>query len=487
MQLHEISMRPDGLEQNYYFGGGTADTFLTPAGMVILVLACLFILFLRRKYVIAPFLVASLFIPVGQVIVVAGAHLMIYRVLVLVLCCRIFWGKLIARQDPFSLRMNPLDKVFLAWALCNAIFYTVLWHDVGAFFNRLGFLYTALGVYFALRYVIRDREDLIRTIKALALAAVPIAVAMYIEHQTGNNVVSTVFGGVRTQAVMRGSSIRAQGPFQHSIVAGTFGAMLLPLFIGLWKEGRKHRLIAALGILSSGAITIASASSTPMMTLLTGIAAWALWPFRKKMRILRWGFVITLICLQFVMKAPVWFLIARMSSLTGGTGWHRAELIDQFIRHFGEWWLIGTQNNANWGLDMWDSINAFVNAGVEGGLVTFVFFVSIFVYAYKRLGIARRLAENDPPDEHLMWALGCCLFSNTVAFFGITYFDQSVIVWYALLVMISVGTTCIIQKEESESEASYALASGSVAVPRLARQETGWLPNRRARPSPTRL
>src|SRR5690348_17378833 len=117
--------------------------------------------------------------------------------------------------------------------------------------------------------------------------------------------------------------------------------------------------------------------------------------------------------LQVCMKSPVWFLINRISALTGGTGWHRSELIDQFVRHFGDWWLIGTRDNASWGLDMWDSINAYVNAGVEGGLITFVLFLSLFICAYKMIGRARRRARHDRKNEILIWACGVALFANT--------------------------------------------------------------------------
>ena len=103
-------------------------------------------------------------------------------------------------------------------------------------------------------------------------------------------------------------------------------------------------------------------------------------------------------------------------------------LIDTFVRHFSEWWLIGTRNNPNWGFDMWDVDNAFVAAGVGGGLITFIAFIAVLVYAYKRIGKSRRLTGLSRNDEHLVWAIGACLFANTVGFFGIVYFDQSIIV-----------------------------------------------------------
>jgi hypothetical protein len=408
-------------------------------------------LVLPRKYVVVPFLLAGFLITVREQIVVAGLHLMIYRLLILVGWVRMVWYSFLTKRDSFPRKMNSFDKVFVAWACSNVLAYTILWGESGALINRLGFLYTTFGTYFLLRYLIRDREDVVRIIEVLVVVSLVIAACMVPEHFSGRNAFS-VFGGVAEFSDVRNGQIRAQGPFLHSIVAGTFGAILLPLFIALWWEGKGHRLFGGLGMITATAIAIASASSTPIMTYVAGIVGLLFWPLRGKMRVFRWGLVFSLVGLQAFMQAPIWFLINRVIALTGGTGWHRSELIDQFVRHFGDWWLIGTKDNASWGLDMWDSINAYVNAGVEGGLVTFILFVSLFVYAYKTIGRALKLAKGDRENERLIWALGVCVFANTVGFFGITYFDQSVIAWYALLVMISITTTFCVDSRHNQKE-----------------------------------
>jgi hypothetical protein len=424
-------MTPDGLQSNYYFGGG-GDTLITPAGLVIFLVGVCLILTLPRKYVIVPLLAVGLLTPLGEKIVISVFHLMIYRLIILV-----GWIRIVCRRssaEPIVPRLNKLDKAFLAWAVANAVMYVFLWGPE-AIVNKLGFLYTTLGAYFLLRHLIRDREDVIRTIRVLSLVMFVIAVFMFREHQTGHNSFATI-GGVAEISEVRDGSIRAKGPFSHSIIAGTVGAMLIPLFVALWREGKRNRLVAGGGLLAAILMMISCASSTPIMTSAAGILALCFWPMRQGMRKVRWGIVFALIGIQMFMKVPIWFLLGKASGVLGGTGWHRAVLIDEFVHRFFEWWLIGTRNNANWGLDMWDCINAYVNAGVEGGLVTFVLFLALVTYAYKAVGKARRFARRSGRDEYLIWCIGSSLFANTVAFFGIIYFDQSVIVWYALLVMI---------------------------------------------------
>jgi len=188
-----------------------------------------------------------------------------------------------------------------------------------------------------------------------------------------------------------------------------------------------------------------------------------MWPLRKKMRAVRWGIVAMLIGLQLVMKAPIWHLLTRTAGVFGGSGWHRAMLIENFVYHFFDWCLIGTKNNPNWGWSMWDVDNAYVGAGLTGGLLGFILFLAVFVYAYRMIGVARRKAEGSPRDARLIWAIGAALFANTVAFFGIVYFDQSIVAWYALLVMISVISNFAVEGQKSKLKSAINGMSPSVA------------------------
>jgi hypothetical protein len=443
------------MPKDYYFGGGTQDSSVAPLAAVILLVAIVLMFCLPRKRIIIPFLAAGVLLPFGLNIVLLGLHFPALRLLVATGFLRF-----VLRRDIPVPRLNSIDKAFLFWALCNAIAFSILWRSMGAVTNRLGFLWTTLGTYFVVRFLIRDKDDVVRVIRTLAILMLVIAPCMLVEHFTQHNYFFVV--GSSPLAAIRDGAIRANGPFRHPIIAGTVGAMLLPLFVGLWWQGKRHRTLVGFGVAASIGMAIASASSTPLMTTAAGVMALMLWPFRSRMRYFRWGLVLIIISLQLVMKAPVWMLISRTGGAIGGSGYHRAMLIDNFIRHFGEWWLIGTQNNAAWGYDMWDVDNAYVAAGVSGGLITFVAFIAILVYAYKRIGKSRRLARKSPKDEHFIWAIGACLFANTVGYFGIVYFDQSMLIWYALLAMVS--ATALFVDAQKKTPAPQTSAAGGNTV-----------------------
>jgi hypothetical protein len=141
--------------------------------------------------------------------------------------------------------------------------------------------------------------------------------------------------------------------------------------------------------------------------------------------------------LHLVMKAPVWHLISRIDVAGGSSSYHRYQLVDACIRHFSDWWLIGVKSTAEWGWDMWDTANQYVSTADGSGLIPFLLLIATIVYGFKYLGRARTQLANDKRSALFVWAMGSALFANVVAFFGISYFDQTIVVWYGLLAAIS--------------------------------------------------
>ena len=212
-------------------------------------------------------------------------------------------------------------------------------------------------------------------------------------------------------------------------------------------EGWRFRKIVVIGIISSTAMTIACNSSTPVLGYAAGVLALCLWPVRAWMRVIRWGIVLTLVSLHLVMKAPVWNLINRIDISGGSSSWHRYMLVDQCIRHVGDWWLFGVKDTSVWGWDMWDTANQYVATCDKSGLIPFILFLAILVYGFKYLGRARRVAGKDKKRAFFIWTLGAALFANAIAFFGISYADQIIVAWYGLLALISTAVALPQKKE----------------------------------------
>jgi hypothetical protein len=74
------------------------------------------------------------------------------------------------------------------------------------------------------------------------------------------------------------------------------------------------------------------------------------------------------------------------------------------------------------------------------------------VYAFKRVGRSRKLARKSRQNERLVWAIGASLFANAVGFFGIVYFDQSILAWYCVLAMVSASAALVSDSKKPPAE-----------------------------------
>lgn len=413
-------------------------------------LAGLLIVFLPRKWVLAPLLTVALIVPPAEQVVVAGLHFPLTRVLIL-----FGWVRVLFKPQSISIRLNSVDKCVIAWIAAAILTYTLLWQSGAAFANRCGlFLIDTLGMYALVRTSVRDSSDIKRIMSILAVISVPIAGAMLIERSTGHNPFS-VFGAVPQITELRGDRLRCQGPFMHPVMAGSFGAALFPLVLGLWWAAvrRSERAIGALGVVASAVIAITSSSSGPILAFSAAVLGFLMWPIRRHMRTVRWGLLFTIITLQIVMKAPVWSLIGRANIFSASRGYHREVLIDAFIDHFSEWFLVGIKSTYQWGpwyLSAQDLTNQFLRVAADGGIVTLALFIAVISLGFRAAGKARRSFRRRLSMQKLSWAVGVALFTNVVAFFGCSYWDQVVILWYTLLALVS--ALFVISQKESQLE-----------------------------------
>jgi len=429
-------------------------SFTTPIGLAFALSMGILMILLPRKYALMPLIATACYLTLGQRIVVFSLDFTMVRILILFGFTRLF-----IKSESLKIELNTIDKAIIYWLIAFILIYTISHGSLGALINRLGRAYDALGIYFLSRFLIRDREDFNRLLKFLAVIIIPLSLLMLVEATTGRNFFA-VFGGVSPLSEIRNGHIRCQGSFRHPIMAGTFGATSVPLFIALWWHEAHGKLYAFLGFIFASIIVLTSRSSGPAMAYLFGIAGITTWVIRTHMRAMRWLILLSLISLHMVMKAPVWFFIARLAGIIGGSGWHRAQLIDQAIRHFDEWWLIGTTYTAHWKMgtvlavnpNMIDITNEFVGQGVNGGLITLVLFVLLIVRCFQSIGSK----VNANPEESFsykltLWSLGAALFAHVVSFMSVSYFDQIIVFWYLLLALISTLTVDYIDAEKAST------------------------------------
>jgi hypothetical protein len=173
--------------------------------------------------------------------------------------------------------------------------------------------------------------------------------------------------------------------------------------------------------------------------------------------------------MALVMKAPIWYLPAKASALSGGDGWHRSYLMDVAFKNADKWWVAGMSihDTAGWfpydlestgGADI---TNQFLAFALTGGMISMILFIALLVLAFRQLGRAiRAVSESHTPSskEHLLWGLAVMLGAHVFNWFGITYFDQTYLIWFLQLAAIT-------NLSQSVLEAPFATPSDDALEP----------------------
>lgn len=411
---------------------------MTPLALIAIIILGLCVIFLPRVYAPVMMFMGVLYMPLGCRIAFGPADFTAVRILVIFAFIRI-----ICRQE-CKISLNKIDITIIFWVVANILTGILLNRRDTTIFLRLGQSYDVLGTYFAFRFWFRTKKEVIKCLTIIGFALLPMALEMIYEQNKGVNLFHHIGG--RYSPDVRDGKIRSSAAFAHAILAGTVGATSLGFFIPLFLiVEKKNKWLALVGICSSLIITHMSSSSGPIMSLGFIIIGYMFWRLRYQMKAVVKAGIIILLVLEIMMDAHVWYLIGRIDLTGSSTGYHRAELINSALSHFKEWWLLGTDYTRHWmptGVT-WsylhtDITNHYLINAVNGGLVTMLLFIKIITGSFSLIGQTIRMVwRNDPKLEILMWSLGVVLFSHTVTFVSVAYFDQTIYAFYFLIAVIS--------------------------------------------------
>jgi hypothetical protein len=451
---------------------------MSPIFLGLIAISAGVILLAPRRWALLGLTGGVLYLPAVSELSVAGVAMYPARILAVAALARI----ILRREFP----QNGLVR--LDYALMLLYVYTV-----GVFLIRsnegqvyqIGTAVDAFVTYFVGRAFFRSLDDLRFWLRGVAALLIPYVPLLWVETITHRNPFAAIGGTELSRSGdlwVRGGRLRAVGTFGHPSLLGTFGGTFLALFLGLWFS-RKDRSIAILGTALCLGIVGAANSGGPVLCVAAALVGWSLWPLRRDMRWTRRGLLASIVVLAIVMKAPVWFILARVSAITGGDGYHRAALLDAGFQNLDRWWLAGMPlretavwlpytNTTTGNVDM---TNNFLQFGVTAGLGAVILLLAMLTVAYsglgRSLGPARSMGAEGAVAERLYWALGVMLTVHIVNWFGITYWDQMNSVWF--LQLGAIGTVAHLRLTKPESERRAIALSEHAAerdpAPRLVR------------------
>lgn len=387
---------------------------INPSTVIITVFLGILTFVVSRKYFLLPFILGACFLPADQRIIIFDLDFTVLRILVVAGMLRLW-----LRGEIRSMSWNRFDRLILLWAVAGSVIYIVQWLDMRALVYKCGVLFDVIGLYWLFRQSIRSWHEIIFVFKVMALCAILLAPFVAFEWATGNNPF-VVLGRVITY--VREGRYRCQASFPHSIMLGLFWATLVPLFVGLAMTEKKKMLYWA-ATAASVFIVFATASSTPLGTLIAVGLLLPLFRYRCYGRQIVWAVCCLTVALHIVMKAPIWHLISRINLVGGSTGWHRYNLINEAINHFSEWAILGCRSTQHWGWGLQDITNQYVLEGVRGGLVTLVIFIMVLFLAVKQT-IAFSLFPVPKTEQRLAWGICVAIVGHSISFIGVSYFGQ---------------------------------------------------------------
>ena len=433
--------------------------------LVFLIVSATGIMALPRKWAPIPLLATGCYMTIGQGIELGSISLPVYR---LVLAAGLL--RVILRREAMAGGMNTIDKLMITWAawLVFASFFHESMPGAGPIYAS-GFVYNVMLVYFLTRVWCSDLSELMAMLRILAWLLVPVALAMLAEHAIERNIFG-IFGGVPEGVYIRDGAIRAQGPFAHPILAGTVGAVCLPMMVAIW---RRYRISAIIGLAACVAIVLASTSSGPLMSLLMGLFALLLWSYRSWLRVVQWAVIGAYVAAEILMARPAYYLMSKVDLTGSSTGWYRARLIQSAFEHLSEWWAFGTDYTGHWMATTLDPsgqhadiTSYYIFVGIIGGLLAMLLLIAIMWRAFAWVGQCVRDAPAAIQEDHrfMIWCLGAGLFAHAGTSLSVAYTDQSMMFFWLNIGVISSMYSVMTMQAAAEKRAAAGRATPIASV-----------------------
>jgi hypothetical protein len=396
-----------------------------------------------RRWALLAMLTGTFFLTQGHSLDVASLNIFPARFLASAAFARV----LLRRELSWS-RLNKLDWTLLITYNYTALVWILRSSDRSA--EQFAFAVDPTLCYLALRGLLAEVNDFGWLLVSFAPFLLLFTVLVALERVSGHSSFEVV--GANWGTYMRNAVPRCSGSFRHATLLGSIAAAFLALYVALFSQ-RAHRIQAGVGVVSCLSLIVLSNSGGPLTSTLAALAGWLVWPFRTRMRLVRYAVLGVLVALIFCMEAPIWYLPFKVSQVVGGGGYHRGQIMQSAWNDIGRWWLVGMElrDTLPWipyahgetgGADI---TNGFVTIAIKGGLLALILWIGILSRAFARVGDGLKGFRPSRPNgrdmEALIWGLGVALLVHAVSWLGIAYFDQSWVIWLMHVAAVSTLVT----------------------------------------------
>lgn len=426
------------------------------------------------------FCVALFMYPQRLVVELGPLNFTLGRIVILALLANAIFRAKLTRK----LQLNALDFLFLLVFFCitGAAFTTM---PAGGVVVRQGGLFMdTMFPYFAVRMILKSKEDLIAFIKGVAIIGVPLSILGIYEAITGRNPVDALnpYYGMGFAAdvesiadKMEGGTngkrfglFRATGTFGIHICFGLFFAALAPMIAGLWKQPRANKVLIAAGVGFMLVGILSSASTAPLFSIVVSVAMIFCYPYRRFWPVLAISIFLSLLFVEVYSNRHFYHVITRLA-LNQETAYYRIGLFDQTFQGGmdGHWFTgygyVGLgpgTDNSNFPFFYKDLVNIYLYYLVRYGLMGVLPFIALNIVYYRKtyLGGVRASATG---DKWLVWCFGAALVGWNVAMMTVGALSQNEIL---MAMMLGIASNLeLIMAAESRVPANASQGESSVA------------------------
>jgi len=322
--------------------------------------------------------------------------------------------------------------------------------------NRAGAIFDMVLPYFAVRIILKTKEQYLTLLKAVMVVAAPLAILGLYQSITSHNIVGSLkdYAAWETggqSSTMRYGLYRATVTFSHPIMFGLFFAMFGPVCVGLFRSVSRNRRLYAVGIALMGVGAFSSLSTGPLLAALLAGGFLAFYRWRKN-----WKPVLTIIIVMCgileVISNRHFYDVLGDFSLKSSAVWYRSKLVDVALFEGGMsgHWITGYGfMDPNWGpkIDgrgISDVVNHYLVILCRYGLVGLIPFLVMIVAAIKKLVQSYNIC-NTKSNRWLVWCLSAALFGILGAMNSVMLFGAPVTIFYVMVSLCSLMPTIVRQ------------------------------------------
>lgn len=394
--------------------------------LLVAAVGCLLVLSVRPIYGLAIYCILFMWYPYNVGTVSVGTiDFSADRIVMIVLFIKIFSSTNIAN----NFKINWLDRLVVILFLAEVAAGFTTTEPMKLIEYRGGDFFDMGLPYFAVRLIIRTKEDYILLLKAITWSVGALVVFACYESLTGNNLLK-MGRDMPTPELRLNLFYRAHTTFRVCIYFGVFCGMVGGFCMGLVKNEKKNALLYKIlvGLIFLGAFF--SMSSGGLLAMVSTIGFICFYRFRRRWKA---GIILVIIMcglVEFISNRHFYNVIDRFT-FNSATTWYRTRLFEVAFEEGGMTghWITGYGfEDPGWGAridmrDHTDMVNHYLLELCRYGLVGFIPFCAVIIVAFKKLFTGFWFIKNDG-DSWLIWCIAVGLLSVLLAFNSVSLFGQ---------------------------------------------------------------